>query len=84
MDNALSFSAALVRLRKGDTIARAGWNAHHTLSLQGPDANSKMGLPYIYMTVGADAADLQGKNVPWVASHTDLLADDWFVATEAE
>jgi hypothetical protein len=43
------------------------------LKLQEPDANSKMTRPYIYMsTVDQDL-------VPWVASQTDLLADDWEV-----
>jgi len=32
------------------------------------------------MVVGADAADMGGKRVPWVASQTDLLALDWFAA----
>jgi hypothetical protein len=45
-----------------------------------PDENSANTLPYIFMVVGVDTADMGGKRVPWVASQTDLLADDWFVA----
>jgi len=41
------------------------------LNLQVPDAKSKMTLPYIYMKTVTD--DL----VPWLASQTDILADDW-------
>lgn len=78
--NPLNFSEALMLLKDqpGFNVARKGWNAHHVLGLQLPDAGSVNSLPYIYMVIGGDAADLQGKRVPWVASHTDMLAEDWF------
>lgn len=41
------------------------------LAIQEPDANSKMTLPYIYMSTA------QGDLVPWFASQTDMLATDW-------
>jgi hypothetical protein len=41
------------------------------LQLQRPDANSKMTLPYIYMKTA------DNNLVPWLASQTDILADDW-------
>jgi hypothetical protein len=41
------------------------------LKLQRPDSNSKMTLPYIYMST------VTGDKVPWLASQTDLLAEDW-------
>lgn len=41
------------------------------LALQVPDAHSKMSLPYIYMST------VSGDLVPWLASQTDVLADDW-------
>lgn len=74
-----SFGNALAALKAGHKVARMGWNAHHVLGLQTPDENSANTLPYIYMIVGADAADRQGKRVPWVASQTDLLAEDWVI-----
>lgn len=43
------------------------------ISVQRPDLNSKMTLPYIYMRT------VEGHFVPWVASHTDLLGEDWYV-----
>ena len=46
------------------------------IALQTPDANSKMTLPYIYMSTA------QGDLVPWLASQTDLLSEDWEVASE--
>jgi hypothetical protein len=74
-----NFGGALSALRDGKKVARKGWNAHHSLGLQTPDEQSANTLPYIYMVVGQDAGDLQGKRVPWVASQTDMLADDWSV-----
>lgn len=84
--NVFGFGQAIGRLKAtpGLRIARKGWNAHHVLGLQVPDADSANSLPYIFMVVGADAADLQGKRVPWVASHTDLLAEDWFEVVAGE
>jgi hypothetical protein len=73
----ITFSDALTLLKNNRRVARAGWNAHHFLGLQMPDAGSMNTLPYIFMVVGQDAADLQGKRVPWVASQTDILAMDW-------
>ena len=70
---------ALKDLREGRKVARMGWNAHHLLGLQVPDENSMNTLPYIYMIVGANAAELEGKRVPWVCSQTDMLAEDWIV-----
>ena len=71
----MDFGDALKRLKAGDHVAREGWNGPgQWLKLQRPDANSKMTLPYIYIsTVQADL-------VPWLASQTDLLAEDWRVA----
>ena len=82
-DYASDFGGALTALKNGRKVARKGWNAHHSLGLQVPDDQSANTLPYIYIVVGTDAADLQGKRVPWIASQTDLLADDWQVLAAA-
>jgi hypothetical protein len=48
------------------------------LALQIPDINSKMTLPYIYIEYPAGhPAYPQGSRVPWLASQTDILAEDW-------
>lgn len=68
----LSFSDALNALREGRKIARHGWNGKSQfLELQIPDENSKMTLPYIYITT------VKGERVPWIASQMDLLSYDW-------
>lgn len=68
----MNFGGAIVALKGGNIVARKGWNGKGMwLKLQVPDAHSKMTLPYIYMKTAQD--DL----VPWLASQTDILADDW-------
>lgn len=73
---ALSFSNALKLLKDGRRVARYGWNGKsQCIELQTPDENSKMGLPYIFIST------VNKKLVPWIASQTDLLADDWYKVT---
>ena len=67
-----TFSSALQRLKSGLPMTRLNWNGRgQFVELQHPDPNSKMSLPYLYLTT------VQGDRVPWVASQTDLLMDDW-------
>lgn len=74
----MSFSKALEILKSGRKVAREGWNGKGLwLELQRPDAHSKMTLPYLYINYPADAKTTPGARVPWIASHTDVLADDW-------
>jgi len=68
----LSFGSAITLLKAGERVSREGWNGKNMwVELQVPDAHSKMSLPYIYMFT----ADKQ--LVPWLASQTDVLAEDW-------
>lgn len=74
----LTFGDALHFLKLGCKLQRRGWNGKGlTIELQRPDANSKMTLPYLYMSYPADAANTPGARVPWLASQTDMLAEDW-------
>lgn len=71
---ATDFGWALKQLRDGLKVTRYGWNGKEMwLHLQVPDEHSKMQRPYIYMR------PVDGDLVPWVASQSDLLADDWEV-----
>ena len=66
------FGVALKLLQGGYRVTREGWNGKGMwLKIQFPDKNSKMSLPYIYMKTAC------GNNVPWLASQTDLLSEDW-------
>lgn len=71
----MSFSEALKRLKtkEGYKAARKGWNGQGMyISLQTPDKKSKMSRPYLYMYTADKAL------VPWVASQSCLLAEDWY------
>ena len=69
----LDFGDVVKKMKNGGgRFARAGWNGKNQwISLQVPDEGSKMTLPYIYIKT------VQGDLVPWLASQTDMLADDW-------
>ena len=79
----MNFGQMLEELKDGHKCRRAGWNGKGIfIELQAPDENSKMTSPYIYI----DTTGLQTENeaapkslVPWLASQTDMLADDWEV-----
>lgn len=80
MEQALSFSDALYYLKLGKKVARSGWNGSGLwLEVQTPDANSKMTLPYIFISYPDDAKTTPGARCPWLASQTDLMAQDWKV-----
>ena len=68
----MDIGEAISMMRQGWRVQRKGWNGKSQfLELQTPDANSKMTLPYVFITT------VQGDRVPWLCSQTDLLADDW-------
>jgi len=77
----MDFGAALALLKSGAKLRRSGWNGKGIfIELQRPDAYSKMTHPYVYI----DTTGLQSNNpdaprdrVPWLASQTDMLAEDW-------
>lgn len=68
----MDFGLALDSLKNGNKLSRTGWNGKGMwIHMQRPGENSKMTLPYIYM----HTADKHF--IPWLASQTDILADDW-------
>lgn len=68
----MDFGMALDSLNAGRKVARTGWNGKGMwVKLQRPDEGSKMSRPYIYMRT------VNGDLVPWVASQSDILSDDW-------
>lgn len=87
MKETMNFGKALEALKIGKAVARVGWNGKGLrLMLQVPDAHSKMTLPYIFMqypaTKASDTAPESHLNarVPWLASQTDMLSEDWVIA----
>lgn len=73
----LSFGEAIEALKTpggAGRVARLGWNGKGMwLARQVPDTHSKMSLPYIYMKTADEQL------VPWLASQTDVQANDWEV-----
>lgn len=70
----MNFGEAIALLKVGELVQRDGWNGKGMwLALQRPETGSKMSLPYIYMST------VKGELVPWLASQTDMLSEDWRV-----
>ena len=78
--NEMNFSHALAELKNGSRVARSGWNGKGmwlvhatggTFSINGRIEGDL--VPFIVMKTADD------KFVPWLASQTDILADDWEV-----
>jgi hypothetical protein len=77
----MNFGEALEALKAGKKCRRAGWNGKGIyIEMQRPDEHSKMTLPYIYIVttqlITDNPASPKGV-VPWLASQTDMLAEDW-------
>lgn len=77
-----NFGWALWNLKDGKRLRRAGWNGKGMwIALQVPNEHSKNTLPYLYIEYPAGhPAYPNGSRVPWLASQTDMLADDWELA----
>lgn len=72
--NSFTFSEALYQLKNGFKLTRSGWNGKDQwIALQVPDEHSKMSLPYIYIST------VDKNLVPWLASQTDIMANDWMI-----
>lgn len=92
-DGPYTFSDALLHLKAGKFIKREGWNGKGMYLFYNPGSQVKITegrplaasfpigtecemLPYIMMKVAGDTL----RFVPWLASQTDILADDWYLA----
>lgn len=77
----MSFEQALSALKKGLNVMRSGWNGKGMwLVLQRPDEKSKMTEPYIYIEYPeGHPAYVNGCRCPWLASQTDIMAEDWMI-----
>lgn len=80
------FGFAIEALKRGERVARAGWNGKGMwLGLvESYDYNPDKGRAAVYALgcqklpwIGMKTAD--EKFVPWLASQTDMLAEDWVI-----
>lgn len=87
--DALSFGHALVALQAGKRVARAGWNGKGMFLYLVPGSQftvNRLPLLGIYPEgtvinyhAHIDMKTANGDCVPWLASQTDMLANDWTV-----
>lgn len=83
----MDIGGAVKALRAGEKVAREGWNRKGIyIQMQKPDNDSTMTQDFVYI----DMTGLQTDNdkapksrVPWLASQTDLLADDWEIVRDS-
>lgn len=81
----MNFGQAIEALKQGEKAARAGWNGKGMYLLYVPSEKwgiiSEIGLDIqkenLLPWIGLKTAD--GHFVPWLASQTDILADDWAI-----
>ncbi len=88
-DGLLNFSVALDVLKKGLRVARQGWNGRDMFIFLVPGSHFEVSRPPLLGIYPAgtpidyhahiDMKTAQGDVVPWVASQTDLLAEDWLI-----
>lgn len=79
----MDFGQALAALKAGKKIARSGWNGNGmwimlikgwTVDVEYATAlHGLLPIPWIGMKTATDDF------VPWLASQTDVLAEDWMV-----
>lgn len=88
-DGLMSFSLALTVLKKGLRVARQGWNGRDMFIFLVPGSHFEVNRPPLLGIYPAgtpidyhahiDMKTAQGDVVPYVASQTDLLAEDWLI-----
>jgi hypothetical protein len=91
MEQGLDFGRALERLKDGEVVTREGWNGKgmfiylvqgSTFAVNRPPLSGLFpeGTEINYRA-HIDMKTADGSCVPWIASQSDLLADDWLVTT---
>jgi hypothetical protein len=83
----MDFSKALYRLKEGKALARKNWNARGQFVYLVPAAEYPAQTGVAKDHFGQDAKvpytayfaikTVQGTVAPWLASQTDLMAEDW-------
>lgn len=89
MEPTMNFGSALQALKNGQKVAREGWNGKGMFLFLVPGSVFKVNrapLLGIYpesteinYRPHIDMKTVDGEIVPWVASQTDVLAEDWCV-----
>ena len=81
----MNFEDALHEVKLGERVFRSGWNGKDMyVELQGADSRDVVNLPYLCLIYRPCVVYPMGARVPWLASQTDLLTDDWCLYIEKE
>jgi len=87
MDERLNFGEVIDGLKQGKRYAREGWNGKGMFIFLVGGTNFKVNREPLLSIMGEgtevqyrphiDMKDAEGCVVPWLASQTDMLAEDW-------
>ena len=87
--NHMDFGMALYLMRQGKLVTRAGWNGKGMFLYLVPGSTFQVNRPpllgiypeghTVHYLAHIDMKTADGSCVPWLASQTDVLADDWLV-----
>lgn len=89
----MDFGQALHALKNGKKVERTGWNGkgmfiYHVgagaYPATSPVAKAQWGDELVPYTAYLAIKSVNGTVTPWLASQTDVLADDWQIVDEAE
>lgn len=81
----MNFGQAIERLKEGKAVARSGWNGKgmflylvgkSTYRAQTEIAKKEFG-EFVRYSAYIAMKTVTGEVVPWLASQTDVLAEDW-------
>jgi len=85
----MTFGLAIEALKQGKKVARAGWNGKKMFLFLVPGSKFKVNRPpllgiyeegtEIEYHAHIDMKTATGDIVPWLASQTDVLAEDWVI-----
>ena len=86
----MNFGLAIEAMKKGLKVCRTGWNGRGMFLFLVPGSTFKVSRPpllgiydegtEINYHAHIDMKTASGQIVPWLASQTDMLADDWDIA----
>ena len=89
----LSFGDAIVYMKQGYKVARSGWNGKGMFLFLVKGSTFKVNRPpllgiypegtEINYHAHIDMKTADNKIVPWLASQTDMLAEDWVIVQDA-
>lgn len=77
----MTFGVALEALKIGQRVTRSGWNGKG-LWLEYHQPMGAVDLPYVRMSYPVGSGPYpNGARVPWLASQTDMLSEDWEIVS---